>query len=319
MCLKELGYKAKSFTGWQIPIITDNVYTNARIKYINTEKIKKELENNNIVVIAGFQGITEQGDITTLGRGGSDTTAVAIAAAIKADRCDIYTDIDGIYSSDPKIIKNVVKIESITYEEMLEFSSTGAKVLHSRCIEIAKEFDLPLTVKSSFETDSQGTIIRKDCIENSDIAGLAKYDNISKIDIIAIENNNIYKLFNILATNNIIIDNITYNYDEFPKTTLSFSIKKESLNDLILLLEKNKEDLQIEKLEHTEELSKISIIGIGINNNPNITSKIFNTLYTNNIKVYSISTSETKISILVDKNLADMALNKLHYDLIENK
>ena len=157
MCLQKLGYKAKSLTGWQVPIITNSLHTNAKIKYIDNTRILKELEDENIVVIAGFQGINEDGDITTLGRGGSDTTAVAIASSIKADRCDIYTDVDGVYSSDPRVINNVKKIDNISYDEMLELASQGAKVLHNRCVEIGKKFNTKICVKSTFEDESTGT------------------------------------------------------------------------------------------------------------------------------------------------------------------
>lgn len=157
MCLNEKGYNAISYTGWQLPIITDDVYGNARIKYIETKKIKEQLETGKIVVIAGFQGINEIGDITTLGRGGSDTTAVALAASLKADRCDIYTDVDGVYSADPRIYKDAKKFETITYDEMLKLARSGAKVLHDRCVEIGKKFNVPIFVKSSFEENSVGT------------------------------------------------------------------------------------------------------------------------------------------------------------------
>lgn len=241
MLLQEKGYKAISLTGWQVPIITDENHSEAKIKYIDTERILKELENDNIVVVAGFQGICKNGDITTLGRGGSDTTAVAIAAALKAKKCEIYTDVDGICFFDPHKVKETRKIEKISYDEMLELADNGANVLHNRCVEIGKKYEIPIEVKSTFELESSGTIVDTDDIENLTIKGITKEDN----------------------------------------------------------------------------LSKISIIGIGIKNNPKIFARIFKTIYDNNINIQMISMSEIRISIIVKSNEADILAKKIHEEFMK--
>ena len=319
MCLKELDYDAVSLLGWQVPIITNNIYGNARIECIGNKRIQQELKNNNIVVIAGFQGVTEDGEITTLGRGGSDTTAVAIAAAIKATRCDIYTDVNGIYSADPKIVKDVKKIDSISYDEMLELSSLGAKVLHNRCVEIGKKYNLPICVKSTFEKDSIGTILKEnDVILKSRIAGIAKDDNISKITLIRKENSNIKidNVFKLLSENDISVDTIVHNFDDQIIKDISFTVSKDNLNKVLEVLNSNLEKLYLQKILTNEKLSKISIVGIGMVSNPEICSNIFEILYENNINIYTISTSETKISILVNKDISENILNRIHEKLI---
>lgn len=239
ICLDKLGYKAKSFTGWQLPIITDSTNENARIKSIHTEKIKKALDDKYIVIVAGFQGIDEDLNITTLGRGGSDTTAVALAASLGADKVEIYTDVDGVFSSDPKVITNVKKLETVSYDDMLELSSSGAKVLHNRCVEIGKKYRVPIVVKSTFQENSTGTMVmdkQEDAINDTFITGIAKIEN----------------------------------------------------------------------------LTKISIIGSGMVSNPKIMADIFEIFHKNNISIYLIITSETKISMLVDANVADLAMNAIH-------
>ncbi len=209
MCLEKLGYSAISYTGWQVPIITNGVFGNARIKNIDVNKIENDLAARKIVIVAGFQGIDEDLNITTLGRGGSDTTAVALAASLNAEKCEIYTDVDGVYSCDPRIVKDVSKIDTISYDEMLELASLGAKVLHNRCVEIGKKFSVPIYVKSTFEKESKGTLVtKKDYLEDLSISGIAKEDNISRITLIGKTNKigRIYKVFTLLANNDINVD-----------------------------------------------------------------------------------------------------------------
>jgi len=316
MCLNEKGYKAVSLTGWQIPIITDNINGNARIKSIDNTRILKELENKNIVVIAGFQGIDEENNITTFGRGGSDTTAVAIAASLRADRCDIYTDVDGIYSSDPRVIKEVKKIDKISYDEMLELASMGAKVLHNRCVEIGKKYDVPIAVKSSMEKNTKGTLVVQDInMEELCIKGIAKDDNI--ISFIIRELNNCEdrnKIFENFAKNNISTDMIIMPSDNNSLESLSFVSNKENKIKIKSILEEfQKENKEVET---NENLSKVSIIGTGLVNNPTVLSTIMNVLYKNNIEIYSLSTSEIKISILVDKDNADITTNLIHHEFL---
>lgn len=319
MCLKKLNYNAVSYMGWQVPIITDSVHGNARIKSIDNTKILKDLNNNNIVIIAGFQGIDKNGNITTLGRGGSDTTAVALAAILKADRCDIFTDVDGVFSSDPRKVENTIKIESITYDEMLELASSGAKVLHNRCVEIGKNFNIPIIVKSTFEDNSEGTIVkyRKD-LEDLYISGIAKQDDIVRITLNGLENNieKVYQLFNLLAKSDISIDMITKSLDCKNLRDLSFSISSENLNKTMNVLNENKKILGIKNINCSENLSKVSLIGVGIANIPTVATKMIEALYENNINMNMISTSEIKISILVDKNKSDIAMNAIHKKFI---
>lgn len=320
IALNTLGYQATSFTGWQLPIVTNFTHGNARIKYIDTEKITQELSKNRVVIIAGFQGINEKGDITTLGRGGSDTTAVALAACLKADRCDIYTDVDGVYSSDPRIIENVIKIDSISYDEMLELASLGAKVLHNRCVEIGKNFNVPIYVKSSFERNSIGTkVTNKKMIEDLCISGITKENNISRVTIIGKENKigRIYQVFDLLAQKNINVDIIVQSFGEHISKDISFTVKNADLKKVLQILDEYSEELDIKEVKHCDKLSKVSIVGVGIANNPGVAARLFKVLYKNNINMHMISTSEIKISILVNNNVAENLLKEVHKEFIK--
>lgn len=320
MCLENLGYNAISLTGWQVPIITNNVHSNARIETIHTDRILEELEDGKIVVIAGFQGICETGDITTLGRGGSDTSAVAIAACLQAEKCDIFTDVDGVYSSDPRIIEDVTKLKSISYDEMLELASLGAKVLHNRCVEIGKKSNIPINVKSSFEVESIGTqVTSKTNLEDLLISGVTKEENISRITIVGIDNKigRLYSAFKLLADYNINVDIIVQSLGEHMSKDISFSVKKQDLEKTLEILNSNLEYLNAKEVLHYSNLSKISVVGIGIVNNPGVAAKIFEILYENNIYMHMISTSEIKISVLVNKNQADLALKKIHDEFMK--
>lgn len=320
MCLEKLGYEAISYTGWQIPIITNSVFGNARIKEIHIEKIQADLQKGKIVVIAGFQGIDEELNITTFGRGGSDTTAVAIAASLEADRCDIYTDVDGIYSADPRIVKNVSKIETISYDEMLELASLGAKVLHNRCVEIGKKYDIPICVKSTFKEESRGTLVAKqECMEDLCISGVAKEDKIVRITLIGKNKKigRIYKVFKLLSDNDINIDIIVQALGEHLTKDISFTIKKKNLELVLDILNEHADDLDIQEIKNFEGLSKISIVGIGITNNPGVAATLFEVLYENNINMHMITTSEIKISVLVNDNVAEVALNAIHDKFIK--
>lgn len=315
MCLNKLGYDAVSYTGWQIPIITNSVFGNARIQEINTKRIEEDLQNRKIVVIAGFQGIDEDLNITTLGRGGSDTTAVAIAASLNAERCDIYTDVDGVYSADPRVVKDVCKIETISYDEMLELASLGAKVLHNRCVEIGKKHNIPIYVKSTFEKESRGTLVTSnECMENLCISGVAKEDNIARITLIGKTNKigRIYKVFSILADNNINVDIIVQAFGEHISKDISFTVKEHDLEETLEILNEHAKEFDIEEIKSSTGMSKVSIVGIGIANNPGVAATMFEVLYENNINMHMISTSEIKISVLVNSNVAETALNAIH-------
>lgn len=316
MLLNSKNYKAVSLCGWQIPILTNSEHTNSRIRYIENETIIDYLRAGNIVIVAGFQGVDESGNITTLGRGGSDTTAVALAASLKAERCDIFTDVDGVYSADPRIVKNVRKIESISYEEMLELSSMGAKVLHNRCVEIGKKYSVPIYVKSTFEKSSRGTLVtnNKEALEDLLINGVTKDDYISRITIVGLENKigRTYKLFKILSENHINVDIIVQSFGEHITKDIAFTVKMNDLEKTLEVLEANKEALHSEAILHSENLSKVSIIGVGIANKPGIAASMFEALYENNINMHMVTTSEIKISVLVNAKEADLAVSAIH-------
>lgn len=312
--LNSKNYKAISLTGWQIPIVTNSEFTNSRIRYIHNDTIEDYLRAGNIVIVAGFQGVDENGNITTLGRGGSDTTAVALAASLKADRCDIYTDVDGIYTSDPRIVADVKKIDKIDYDEMLELSSLGAKVLHNRCVEIGKKYNVPIFVKSTFEQNSIGTFVTNHNLEDLVINGVTKDDYISRITIVGIDNKigRTYNLFKILSQNQINVDVIVQSFGEHVTKDISFTVKMNDLAKTLEILEENKEALNAKEILHHEDLSKVSIIGVGIANKPGVAARMFEALYENNINMHMVSTSEIKISVLIDSKDADNAVRAIH-------
>lgn len=316
MMLNEMGHKAKSYLAWQIPIVTNDNFNNARIKYINGDKLKKDLEEGYILIVAGFQGITEQGEITTLGRGGSDTTAVALAATLKA-RCDIYTDVDGVLTADPRAIENARKINNISYDEMLEFASMGAKVLHNRCVEIAKENNTELYVRTIFEDGipSKGTEISDTKnLETFSINGVTKDDNVSRIIVTDVKNEigSTYKLFKVLADESVDVDLVTQSMGENALRTIAFTVKRNELERVIDILENNKKGIYKGKILHDENLSKITIIGIGIENKPDVAAKMFEALSERKINIQMINTSEIKISVLVLSDRADEALEVVY-------
>ena len=320
MMLIDKGYKAVSLTGWQIPIVTNSDYNNSRIRYIRNETIEEYLDTGNIVIIAGFQGVDENGNITTFGRGGSDTTAVAIAAALNASRCDIYTDVDGVYSTDPRITDSVKKLKSVSYDEMLQMAHSGAKVLHNRCVEIAEKYNVPIYVKSTFERISKGTLVtHKKPLEDLIISGVTKDDYISRITIVGLENKigTSYKLFKILADNLINVDVIVQSVGETTSKDLAFTIKTNDLQKTLDVLEENKDTLKYTDVIHTENLSKVSIVGVGIANKPGVAADMFEALYECNINMHMISTSEIKISVLVDSDVANTAVKAIHKKFLE--
>lgn len=321
MLLQDMGHKAISLTGWQIPIITTNINGNAKIKFINTNTINDLLNLGNIVIVAGFQGIDENGNITTLGRGGSDTTAVALAASLNADKCDIYTDVDGVFSTDPRLVEKAKKINNICYEEMLELASMGAKVLHNRCVEIGKKYNVPIYVKSTFEENSNGTLVSdKPGLEDMIINGITKDDYISRITLIGVENKigKTYKLFKILADNEINVDVIVQSLGEYTSKNISFTVKMSDLDKTLKTLEKHKREFNCTEVAHKENLSKVSIVGVGLTNKPGVAADMFKALYKNDININMISTSEIKISVLVDSEKSDLAVKAIH-DTFFNK
>lgn len=313
--LNEMGYKAISLTGWQVPIITTDNFGDAKIKSIRAQTILDLFENGYIVIIAGFQGINENGEITTLGRGGSDTTAVAVAACLNADKCDIYTDVDGVFTTDPRLTEKAKKIDLISYEEMLELSSLGAKVLHNRCVEIGKKYDIPIAVKDTALDDSKGTIVKNsDFLENMEISGIAKDDNISRVTVMGLENKigKTYNVFNLLAEHNINVDTIVQSFGESINKNLSFTVKTTDLQKTMEILESNLDFLTAREVIHFDNLSKVSIVGIGMTNRTGIAAKMFEALFEQNINMHLISTSEIKVSVLVNQDEADLAVRAIH-------
>lgn len=308
--LKQLGYNAVSLTGWQAGIYTSNINEEAKIEYINTERIKQELDNGNIVIIAGFQGINDKKDITTLGRGGSDTTAVAVAAAIKADHCYIFSDVDGVYSTDPNKITDAKKIETLSYDEMLDLSNEGAKVLHNRCVEIAQKFNVLIETGSTFNNNVGTQINNK--IEESTVKSIVKNDNIFLITL-KYENYNadmLNKLYFTLLNNGIIPTNMINN--SINSFNVSFTIKSTDLGKFQELLENELKDFT----SSFTNISRISLVGYGIVNNENIIKKTLEILNINSVDIFSMQLEECKLSIMTKEKISNKLLEQLHHELI---
>ena len=315
MAVSELGYEAISLTGNQVGILTDGFYSNARIVSINNQRILDELKMGKVVILAGFQGVTIDGEITTLGRGASDTTAVAIAASLNADRCEIYTDVDGIYTADPRIVKSARKLDRITHDEMLEMAGLGAKVLHSRSVELAKKFQVPLMVRSSFH-EGAGTIIVKESeiMEQVVVSGVTSNKDQAKISLIGIEDKPgvAAEIFNIVAEQHINIDMIIQNVGRDGTTDLSFTVPEKDLSKAVKVIQDLSDQIKIATLETDSDISKVSVVGIGMVSHVGIASKMFSALAEQNINIQMISTSEIKISCVIDQTQTDKAVEVIH-------
>ncbi len=314
MAIEKIGAPVISLTGWQAGFVTNSNSGNARIDRIDTERILSELDKKKIVIVAGFQGLDKYDDITTLGRGGSDTSAVAIAAAIHADKCEIYTDVDGVYTADPRIVKDAKKLDEITYDEMLELASLGANVLHNRSVEMAKKYGVKLEVKSSFEK-IDGTIVKEAVtVEKMLIRGIARDNDVARIAIIGLEDKPgiAFKVFSLLAKNNINVDVILQSIGRDNKKDISFTVTKDHLDAALKLLEEEKNSLCYENITHREDISKVSIVGAGMVNNPGVAAKMFEALYDAGINIHMISTSETKVSVLINVKNAERAVQAIH-------
>ncbi|MHC0037431.1 aspartate kinase [Pseudoneobacillus sp. C159] len=315
MALAEKGVSATSFTGWQAGISTESVHSNARITHIDTKAIQAQIEAGQVVVVAGFQGISETGDITTLGRGGSDTTAVALAAALGADKCDIYTDVTGVFTTDPRYVKEARKLLSVSYDEMLELANLGAGVLHPRAVEFAKNYQVPLEVRSSLERVA-GTIIEEEASmeQNLIVRGVAFEDEITRVTVFGLPNSftSLSTIFTTLASNHINVDIIIQSITSEDTTNLSFSIKTDSLDETIEVLEKNKELLMFDRVESETGLAKVSIVGSGMISNPGVAAEMFEALAKNQIQIKMVSTSEIKVSTVVEKEHMLHAVQVLH-------
>ena len=319
MAIQAQGYDAVSMNAMQIGIITENVHNKARIIDIKTEKLNKYLEEGKIIVVAGFQGVTEDGEITTLGRGGSDTSAVAIAAALEAKRCDIYTDVEGVYTTDPRVVPNASKVEVVTYDEMLELASVGANVLHPRSVETAKQFNMPVRVRSSFNLSNMGTLIKGEYDDMEicrPVTGVAV--DMSKLRIVVCdvpdEPGVAAKIFTTLSDEHISVDTIIQSYARLHNNTndIAFTINKTDLPRTMELFDKINDEIKAEKIHIDDNIAKVSIVGAGMIDRPGVAATMFDTLANLNINIKMISTSEVKISCLVDADVANDALRALH-------
>ncbi len=315
MALIEKGYHAISFTGWQAGIETEATHGNARITNINTDQLKKELGKGNIVVVAGFQGLSCDHQITTLGRGGSDTTAVALAAALDAEKCDIYTDVTGVFTTDPRFVKGARKLEAISYDEMLELANLGAGVLHPRAVEFAKNYNMPLEVRSSME-NVRGTMIEEETEmeQNLIVRGIAFEDQVTRVSVIGLPNEitTLSTIFTTLAKNNVNVDIIIQNTTSDNKTTISFSVKTGDLEDTQQVLEQHKNELKFERIESESGLAKVSIVGSGMVSNPGVAAEMFDVLAKERIEVKMVSTSEIKVSTVISQEHMVSAVDILH-------
>ena len=319
MTLLQMGVSAISLNAWQVPMHTTSDYQNAKFKRIDTERIRKELDGNKIVVITGFQGINKYDDITTLGRGGSDTTAVALAAELHADVCEIYTDVDGVYTADPRVVPNARKMDEVTYDEMLEMASLGAKVLHSRCVEIAKKYGVELVVCSSLNRNS-GTIVRENTkMEKMLISGVAADKNVAKIRVAGLGNDpdSTFRLLNLLDKNNLNIDVMIQSLGKDGTKSMSFTVAKTDLNRALEVLNANRENLGIQKLDSDEKVAKVSVIGAGIRSHSGVAAKMFGALAGAGINTEMVTTSEIRITALIDEDYTDLAMRAIHETFLE--
>ncbi|PIK30314.1 aspartate kinase [Bacillus siamensis] len=315
MALQEKGYDAVSYTGWQAGVRTEAVHGNARITDIDITAIQAQLAEGRITVVAGFQGVTEDGSITTLGRGGSDTTAVALAAALKADKCDIYTDVPGVFTTDPRYVRSARKLAGISYDEMLELANLGAGVLHPRAVEFAKNYQVPLEVRSSTEHEA-GTLIEEESSmeQNLIVRGIAFEDQITRVSVTGLASGltTLSTIFTALAKRNINVDIIIQTQADNGEADISFSVKTEDSAQTVAVLEEYKNALDYEKIETERKLAKVSIVGSGMVSNPGVAADMFAVLAEKNVQVKMVSTSEIKVSAVVSENDMVKAVEALH-------
>ena len=315
MAIERMGYQAVSLTGWQAGMLTDSSYSSARIKRIRTERIQKELDKKKIVLEAGFQGINKYDDITTLGRGGSDTSAVALAAALHADLCQIYTDVDGVYTADPRHVTGARKLEEITFDEMLELASLGAQVLHNRSVEMAKRYNVNMEVLSSF-SGKPGTKVKEvvKTMEKIHVSGVAKDKNVARLALIGLADQPgiAFKIFSLLAKKDINVDIILQSIGRDESKDISFTVARDDAETAKAILEELKESIGFKSIEVDDHVAKVSIVGAGMAHNAGVASKMFEALYSAGINIQMISTSEIKVSVLVDERDADRAVQAIH-------
>ena len=318
MALQSMDVPAISMNAFQVMMSGTSRYSNARFKRIATERIENELEAKKIVIVTGFQAVNKHGDYVTLGRGGSDTTAVALAAALHADKCEIYTDVDGVFTADPRVVPEARKIEEITYDEMLELATSGAKVLHSRSVELAKKYGVQMVVRSSLN-QSEGTVVKEVVkMEKMLITGVAADKNTARISVIGVEDKPgiAFKIFHRLAKNGINVDIILQSVGREGTKDISFTVAQDDLKEAIAVLEENKEALTIQEItsnsEYNADVAKVAIVGAGMMSNPGVASQMFEALYGYGININMISTSEIRITVLIDEKDVDRAVRAIH-------
>ena len=311
MAMASLGVPAVSLNAYQVAMHTTSVYSNARLKRIDTERIRNELEQHKIVIVTGFQGVNKYDDYTTLGRGGSDTTAVAIAAALHADKCEIYTDVDGVYTADPRKVPGARKLDQVTYDEMLELATLGAGVLHNRSVELAKKYGVRLVVRSSLNTN-EGTVVREGTkMEKMIVSGVAADTDAARVAVIGLKDEPgvAFKLFNALAKQNINIDMILQSIGRHGKKDISFTCTDEDADVAKQIIE---DQMDFEEIDVDKGVSKVSIVGAGMQTNAGVAAKMFEALYDANINIRMISTSEIRVTVLINEKNTERAMNAIH-------
>jgi aspartate kinase len=314
MAMDALGVSAVSLNAFQVAMHTTSGYGNARLKRIDTERIRNELANRKIVIVTGFQGVNKYDDFTTLGRGGSDTTAVALAAALHADACEIYTDVEGVYTADPRVVPNAKKLKEITYDEMLELASMGAKVLHNRSVEMARKYGVPLVVRSSLNM-AEGTVVKEEVkMEKMLISGVASDKNVSRIAVIGIEDKpgKAFQLFNQLSRKNINVDLIIQSIGRHGTKDISFTIATADLEEALKAIEEVRERLGAEEVKYDNTIAKVSIVGSGLMSNAGVASRMFEALYDVGVNIKMISTSEIKVTVLINQEDVERAVRSVH-------
>ena len=314
MAISAIGGRAVSLNGAQVGIETTNTYSNARIRTINTERIENELDEGSIVLVTGFQGVNGMGDTTTLGRGGSDTSAVALAAALGADICEIYTDVEGVYTADPRVVPDAVKLDEISYDEMLELAALGAKVLHHRSVEVAKKYNVKLVVRSSM-SDAEGTEVKEETkMERMLVSGVAADKKVSRISVMGVkdEPGKAFEIFALMAKEKVSVDIILQSEGADGRQNISFTIGEDDLDIALKALEKNKARLTAQEILHDENTAKLSIVGAGMATNPGVAAMFFEAMYDANVNIQMISTSEIKITVLIPRDDIDVAMKAVH-------
>lgn len=314
MAMNKLKVPAVSLNAFQVAMHTTSNYGNARLKRIDTERIRRELDARRIVIVTGFQGVNKYDDYTTLGRGGSDTTAVALAAALHADACEIYTDVDGIYTADPRIVPNARKLKEITYDEMLDLATLGAGVLHNRSVEMAKKYGVPLVVRSSLNT-SEGTVVKEDAaVERMLISGVALDKHAVRIAVMGVKDQPgiAFKVFDTLARKNINVDVILQSIGRSGSKDISFTVDEKDLDDAVQVLKNNQARLTFKEIQAERNIAKLSIVGAGMMSNPGVAAKMFESLYNENININMISTSEIRVTVIINQEDGERAMRAVH-------